>query len=147
VTLFIPASDEPPASAGKAPRKANTRVERALSVLLVDDNAGVLAVLSAGLADRGWEVVTARDAASALALLESGPQPDIVVTDIDMPGAFDGIGLERRIRENWPALPVLLISGAPIPATAIGPDMAFLVKPFRNQALVSKIQELVHATA
>jgi signal transduction histidine kinase len=147
VTLFIPASDEPAPPPLNTGRGSRPRAEQTLSVLLVDDNAGVLAVLSAGMADHGWEVATARDAVSALALIESGPQPDIVVTDIDMPGAFDGLGLERRIREKWPALPVLLISGAPIPAAAIGPDMAFLVKPFRNQALVSKIQELVHATA
>jgi CheY-like chemotaxis protein len=147
VTLFIPASDEPlPPGDGRKPEPA-ARGGRPLSILLVDDNPGVLAVLSAGLADRGWQVATADDAVSALALVESGPRPDVVITDIDMPGAFDGVGLQQRLRERWPELPVLLISGAPIPSTAIGPDVPFLIKPFRNEALRSKIEDLVYARA
>jgi signal transduction histidine kinase len=144
VTLFVPASDQPlPAAEAVPPRQF--RAPRApLSVLLVDDNPAVLATLSTALAEKGWEVATATDGAAALALVGEGLEPDIVVSDVDMPGALDGIALEATLRERRPELPFLLISGAPIPGDRIGPDTAYLIKPFRNHVFLREIEALVY---
>ena len=84
--------------------------EQRESVLLVDDNDAVRATTAAYLRECGLPVIEAPDAVHALQALESA-QVEAVVTDITMPGELDGIGLAEIIRQRWPALPVLLVSG------------------------------------
>ena len=145
VTLFIPASDDAlPDTDATPPLRRARPPRRPLSVLLVDDNPGVLAVLSAALAEKDWEIATARDGRSALGKVEAGGKFDVVVSDVDMPGDLDGIALQHTLRERWPALPVLLISGAPIPVERTGPDVAYLIKPFRNHVFLREIEALVY---
>lgn len=67
------------------------------TVLIVDDNANTLKVLSEILNDDGYEVVTARDGKQAVKLFQQGPPFDAVVSDLRMPG-FDGLELYHRLR-------------------------------------------------
>jgi signal transduction histidine kinase len=143
VTIFIPASDAPLPIEDEVGAPAVARSGNRLSVLLVDDNVAVLHVLQAGLADQGWSIATALDGRSALDMIAQDPAYDIVVSDIDMPGEIDGLDLENEVRQRWPHLPVLLISGAPIPVGRLRPDTEFLTKPFRNHILLSKIESLL----
>jgi DNA-binding NtrC family response regulator len=66
-------------------------------ILLVDDNANTLKVLSDILNDDGYEVATARDGKAALGLFQQGPPIDAVVSDLKMPG-MDGLELYHRLR-------------------------------------------------
>ena len=82
-------------------------------LLLVDDEDGVRRVLSVLLADFGYEVITAAGGEEALAILAaSAPQdlPAIVLSDIKMPG-LDGLGFLKAVKERWPGLEVLMLTG------------------------------------
>jgi CheY-like chemotaxis protein len=81
--------------------------------LVVDDDAGIREITSAMLAEEGHEVRTAEDGQQALELL---PQfrPDLVVTDLSMP-RMSGYELLRIMRERFPQLPVIVVSGEFLP--------------------------------
>src|SRR5215467_3277307 len=78
-------------------------------ICLIDDDPFVRDALSLGLSDAGFEVCVAPGAAAALDMLQRDPV-DAVVTDMKMPG-FDGGALIAALRERWPGLPVIAISG------------------------------------
>jgi DNA-binding response OmpR family regulator len=77
-------------------------------VLVVDDEANHVRVLSIGLRIEGFEVMAARDAESALAALD-GQAADIAIIDLMMPGT-NGIQLARALRERAPQTRVILTS-------------------------------------
>ena len=76
-------------------------------LLLVEDEENVLAVLRRALSD--YELVEATDAEGALDLMTVGPV-DLVVTDIALP-RMDGCAMAARMRDRWPGVPVVAISG------------------------------------
>lgn len=78
-------------------------------LLLVDDEEGIRTVLGISLQDLGYEVIPAENAGRALELFFS-VKPDIVVTDIKMPG-MDGIRLLRRLKTESPDTEVIVITG------------------------------------
>ena len=59
----------------------------------------------------GNEVQVALSAADALAIMSSGPAPDLVITDLVMPGAMQGHDLAKEIRARFPGTHVVLMSG------------------------------------
>ncbi len=82
------------------------------SVLLVEDNDDVASATETLLYNAGLQVLRVHDADQALRQLAgTGPLPDLVLSDIAMPGQLDGIGLAFALRETWPTLPVLLTTG------------------------------------
>ncbi|MBE3639883.1 response regulator [Mangrovicoccus algicola] len=99
-------------------------------ILLVDDDLQVEKVMARQLRLDGHEVQIRHDAAAALRLLEEGYRPDLVITDLAMPGQMQGRALAAAIRERLPELPVVLMSGYGPPARATGePAEIFLQKP------------------
>ena len=78
-------------------------------VLLVDDAESVRAYLVDLLEARGYEVDTAADGNSALALIEGGADPDVVLLDVRMPEK-DGMETLEAIRALSPELPVVMLS-------------------------------------
>jgi signal transduction histidine kinase/DNA-binding response OmpR family regulator len=80
-------------------------------VLLIDDEAPVLAATAEVLSRLGYEAVSFSDSHAALAAFEAAPQRfDVVVTDETMPG-LTGTGLARMLRSHRPDLPIVLMSG------------------------------------
>jgi CheY-like chemotaxis protein len=82
-------------------------------ILVVDDQSVVREILAEYLSLDGYRVSQAADASQALALIHAGELFDLVLTDIDMPGDFDGLDLARVVKEATPATKVILISGGP----------------------------------
>jgi DNA-binding response OmpR family regulator len=76
-------------------------------ILLVDDDASLLVVLSEQLRDDGYEVATARDGGEALRRLEAG-WPDLILLDLMMP-RVDGLALARQIKTEAD-LPIIVLS-------------------------------------
>lgn len=110
-------------------------------VLLVDDDAQVLAATARHLRRAGFEVGTCADGASALSEVRTGDF-DVVVSDISMPG-MNGIDLLRGIREQDRDLPVVLITGAPaIGSAADAVELGafkYVMKPFEPDDLIKSV--------
>ncbi|MCY0387972.1 response regulator [Robbsia sp. Bb-Pol-6] len=85
----------------------------ALRILLVEDDDAVAEANGALLATMGHTVQRAVTADAAMALFERGAASaiDVVVSDIQMPGAMNGIDLAERLAQVFPRLPVLLVTG------------------------------------
>ena len=112
------------------------------TVLIVDDEEGILRSVSGILADEGYTAVTASNAARALSLVESSA-PDVVLLDVAMPGR-DGIELLEELRAAFPALPVVMMSGhgtidTAVRATKLG-AYDFLEKPLSYDNLILCLQ-------
>jgi len=114
-------------------------------VLLVEDEAPLRRLAERALRRAGWEVVVAEDGEEALALLEeSGVWPGAVVTDVIMPG-MSGVALAEQLRQRFPALPVLLVSGYAPSMVEKGLDESgfrYLAKPYRPAELVDAVKSL-----
>jgi two-component system, response regulator PdtaR len=108
----------------------------------VDDEELVSQYTARVLTDAGLRVLEARDGEDALALLEhlAAMAVRLVVSDIAMPG-MNGVELAAVIRQRWPAIPVLLVSGQGRPPS--GYRGAFLDKPFTPDALIASVRELL----
>ncbi|MFU8830906.1 MAG: sigma 54-interacting transcriptional regulator [Wenzhouxiangella sp.] len=114
-------------------------------VLLIDDDPGLLRLISLRLESAGFKVDAVESAEIALGRLASG-YPDVVVTDLRMEG-MDGMALFRHLREQAPALPLIIITAhGTIPdavtATREG-AYAFLTKPFNSNELVAAVTEAI----
>ncbi len=81
---------------------------------LVDDSPAVRELLLAELSGLGFSVTALADGSAALERLGASqePAPDLLLTDLRMPG-LDGLALLRLARARWPDLPVLLLTSAP----------------------------------
>jgi len=95
------------------------------------------------LETRGYTLLQASNAAAAKEQCDK-QRPDLVVSDIVMPGA-SGIDLRRELSERWPDLPVILISGfssdGPAEFAAGTPHTQFLQKPFAAERLLEIVAE------
>jgi DNA-binding response OmpR family regulator len=123
-------------------RPADPLPSRASTVLVIDDEPGILDVLSIGLAADDLVVRTARDVAGALLAFDRQAPPDIVVLDIGLPGG-DGLGLLRRIRA-MSDIPVVMLTarGAVedrVRALELGAD-DYVAKPFSLDELAARIR-------
>lgn len=78
-------------------------------VLIVDDDAALLAVTAAVLSDEGYDVMTATDGFEALAALRGG-MPEVLVSDLKMPN-MSGFELLAAVRKRFPAIGVIAMSG------------------------------------
>jgi two-component system, NtrC family, nitrogen regulation response regulator NtrX len=87
-------------------------------ILVVDDEDGIRRSLSGILSDEGFDTTAARDGEAALASIAKDGLPDLVLLDIAMPGR-DGVEILVELRERWPALPVVMMSGHGTVETAV----------------------------
>jgi PAS domain S-box-containing protein len=119
------------------------------TILVVEDEEPVRAVIDRTLRQLGYEVVVAADSAAALQLV-STVTPSLLVTDVRLPG-LDGPALAARIAERHPGLPVLFVSGyaseTMIDGGVLGEDAAFLAKPFTAGDLGRRVRELLDEAA
>jgi len=80
-------------------------------VLVVEDEPLVRMFAVDFVQDAGFEVVEAADANQAVAILEARTDVRIVFTDVDMPGSMDGMKLARAVRDRWPPIEIIIVSG------------------------------------
>ena len=90
------------------------------------------------LRSEGYQVVEATHGEEARTLLRMGLRPDLLISDIKMPGPIDGQGLAGLCRSLHPDLPVL--RAAPERPAEAPDDMAFLAKPYTFEALIDAVR-------
>ena len=140
VEMMLPA-EAPQARVPAAPTTA--AAERLVGrVLLVEDNDDVAQSTAAILQAAGLDVTHQWSADAALAALQGGATlPDIVLSDIEMPGKLSGMDLAFRLRELWPRLPVVLITGyAKQLEDAVSGGLRVLPKPTPPQDLLRELR-------
>jgi DNA-binding NtrC family response regulator len=119
--------------------------EQATTVLIVDDDPPVRAMLARLLESHGCRTRVARDVKTARPILEA-ERIDLVISDVVMPGV-SGIEFRRQMAASRPSLPFILISGySPDMPAAVAAGIAqtrFLQKPFAVGALVGMVNELL----
>ncbi len=120
------------------------------TILLVEDEAGVRQVAARILAGRGYRVVEAADAETALTLLAATPAIELVVTDVVLPG-IGGRVLAERAAELRPGIRVLFMSGytddVVLQHRLISRDIAFVQKPFTPESLGRGVREVLDRPA
>jgi two-component system cell cycle sensor histidine kinase/response regulator CckA len=146
VTIYLPryavsAKDEPVRPTSGPPTGSET-------VLVVDDNPGLLTVVRRTLESYSYRVLTATSAADALALTErAGHDIDVLVTDLVMP-LMNGRELAQAVRAQRPGLRVLFMSGYPSAVLAeralIGEEDPYIQKPFAPQTLAETIRQVLN---
>ncbi|MBV8188653.1 MAG: PAS domain S-box protein [Alphaproteobacteria bacterium] len=125
ITLYLPRADS--ADAREVP--AAEMSKGGGLVLLVEDNPEVAEVTRSMLEELGYEVQAVSNAASALRVVAS-KDFTLMVSDINMAGDMNGIGLARAIRASRPDLPVLLVTGYSHLASQVGSEFTLLRKPY-----------------
>ncbi len=117
-------------------------------ILLVDDDDSLLKLLSIRLKSAGYEIETAESAHHALARLAAF-QPQLVITDLRM-GDMDGLALFDRIHQQYPSLPVILLTAHGTIAGAVDATrkgiFSYLTKPFDSQQLLKEIEQALQQT-
>ncbi|KIG10678.1 response regulator [Caballeronia concitans] len=114
------------------------------TILVVEDDEEVRATVVELLADLGYRVLRAKDAMSALAIVESGVPIDLIFTDVVMPGPLRSTELARKARERVPGIGVLFTSGytdnAIVHAGRLDEGIDLLSKPYTHEALARKVR-------
>jgi CheY-like chemotaxis protein len=118
-----------------------------LHVLLVDDDELIRSSLESVLEALGHSTTATASGEEALLLLGKGFQPDLVIMDMNMPG-LGGAGTLPRLREQWPAVPVLLSTGradqSVLDLLAAHPQVSLLSKPFTMKELEAHLKRAGH---
>jgi two-component system cell cycle sensor histidine kinase/response regulator CckA len=119
------------------------------TILLVEDEDMLRGLIRELLEIKGYSVMEASQGVEALELFKSAKVPvDLILTDVVMPH-MSGSELVERLRKDHPALKVIFMSGytgannAAIHKSLEMPGVAFLQKPFRLNALISQVEELL----
>ncbi len=109
-------------------------------ILVVDDEPLLRCFVRAILEDIGYAVKEAANVHDALVLLDADGI-DVVLTDIEMPGGFNGLDLAKMIRAMWPSLALIVMSGRTLPrGDELPPHTPMLTKPFSPERLVDIVQ-------
>jgi CheY-like chemotaxis protein len=145
-TIYLARAEAVLAAAGEAaaplPRGNGERV------LLVEDEANLLAMTAEVLTRLGYEPASFSDSQTALAAFEAEPRSfDVVITDDVMPG-LTGTGLAQRLHRRRPDLPIVLVSGycgpALTPQALIAGISELLAKPLQSRQIAATLARVLH---
>lgn len=118
---------------------------RYATILLVDDEEAIRFMLRDYLTELRYNVILASNGDEAIASFDSAVAIDLVITDIIMPGATDGISLIKYVRRVRPKTRTIAMSGfAGGYSESIGIADKFMSKPFTFLALKREIDALIN---
>ena len=118
------------------------------AVLIVEDDAEIRSLVATLLEDEQLNVIECESAEAALAIMLIGEREvTMILADVRLPGAMDGVDLAWEVKLRWPLLPVILTSGFPCERVGDLPlGVAYMPKPWQplnvliaaEQALASR---------
>jgi signal transduction histidine kinase len=138
-----------PRSFGTPPQRMSEAVDAGeehapARILLVEDDSSVGEFLENMLEELGYDVIRAADAREALDKLGQGLAPDLLLSDMVMPGEMGGLDLAHEARRRRRDLPVLLMTGySDAASAAVEADIALLTKPFTIETLRLHLAKLL----
>jgi PAS domain S-box-containing protein len=137
-TLYLPASHR-----GEHGQAGGGAGGRSLGrVLIVEDDTFVAELAADMLSELGFEATIVHSAKEALERMAGGDKPELVFTDIVMPGGLTGIELARKLRQRFPELPILLTTGYSEQVAATQ-GFPVLQKPYELHSLASAIGDVL----
>lgn len=143
VQIFLPrATDEVVTT--QTGQAASVRTSAKETVLVVDDDAGVLETTRNMLEELGYKAIAAGNAEAALAVI-GAEAIDIAILDLAMPGV-SGLDLGQHLQQRQPALPIIYCSGYPDLIEATGKRVSsdlLLGKPYLSRDLSAKIESIL----
>jgi signal transduction histidine kinase/ActR/RegA family two-component response regulator len=147
VMIYLPKAGGMPVRREMRNLSGEERANACETILIVEDDEGVLEVVTEMMADLGYRVLTARNGKEALSILECGEPIDLLFTDLVMPQGISGGELARRARQMRPELKILLGSGysakmSPAAAAAAS-GLPILGKPYRQAELAAKLRAVL----
>jgi signal transduction histidine kinase/CheY-like chemotaxis protein len=146
VRLYLPRHSAVAASVSE--QSAEIPVGSGETILLVEDDAAVGKMTVRLLTGFGYRTIEARDAASALAVLEKSDHIDLMVTDVMLPNGVNGAALVAQVKRLRPEVRIMLISGytknAILDLGGLDEGVHFLAKPFPKAELARKIHQVLH---
>jgi len=117
------------------------------TILVVEDNEGVRAAAVELLEQSGYTVLTAEDGDVAMLMLRAGLHPDLIFTDVVMPGRVKSTDLAEWAREQAPPVAVLFTSGHTRDILSsnhlLSPDIHLLSKPYSPDALAQRVRSVL----
>ena len=141
--LYFPAIDIPGQAA--VPSQAQVHPGGTEKILLVEDEPALLAVSSAYLQSKGYQVLEATNGKEALEICRENPDIDVLVTDIVMPDV-GGPALVREATKVLPGVHVIFMSGYTdrgLDEKVLEPGMEFLQKPFSLDLFARTLRKLL----
>jgi len=151
VTLYFPVDHSQPGEV-RAPADAAAAAHATGHneiILLVDDEAAVRQMASELLTETGYRVVEAVDAVSAIKQAQKLEHLDLLLTDIGLPGMTNGISLAAELKQRFPTLKVLFITGFAGGTSLVTVDATtrILTKPFSLDELSGRVHSLLRTDA
>lgn len=149
IELLFPRHHEQPKA--PAPKARDTRLEKsstaARRILLIEDQAALRMVVGEVLEELGYQVDAFENGPTALAHLQRGERPDLLLSDIGLPGGLNGRQVAERCRERYPDIKVLFITGydesAALSDGQLLQGTLVLTKPFELEVLAERVRELL----
>lgn len=112
-------------------------------VLVVEDEPILLWLAMDVVAEAGYRGIEARNADEAIQILESRNDIRIVLTDIEMPGSMNGIKLAKAVRNRWPPIAFIVVSGwTKHSIKDIPPRSRFFFKPYQPADIIEALHQL-----
>jgi two-component system, response regulator PdtaR len=110
-------------------------------ILTVEDEYLISEYLRAILEGGGHTVIATFDADEAIRVLEKVPGIQLVITDINMPGSMDGLRLAAAVRDRWPPIHLILVTGlGPPQRSELPAGSQFLRKPYSPGDILSAVE-------
>ncbi len=151
VRMLLPRFDGPDGGVAEAREARFAGAGGRESILVVEDDDGVRAFTTQSLRELGYQVAEAACGAAALELLDSAPHVDLLLTDVVMPGAYNGRELAEEALRRRPGLRVLYMTGYSRDAISLQgglkPGVHLLGKPFSLEELAAKVRGRLDAFA
>jgi two-component system, NtrC family, response regulator len=117
-------------------------------ILVIDDEPNVRTVLTMLLEDDGYEVMSAEDGQKGMMMIDAAPDPDLIISDLKMPGA-DGMALLRRLKQQGRTIPLVMITAYGSIEKAVEAMKSgaadFITKPFNKDVIRHVVHKLLTA--
>ena len=114
------------------------------AVLIVEDEA-ILRLHAVDLVEEaGFTAIEAKSADEAIAILEGRSDIALLFTDIHMPGSMDGLKLAHAVRNRWPPIKIVVVSGhLQVDQNDLPADSRFFGKPFQADKMIAELRAMV----